>query len=94
MLAKEKCGSSVLDVVIDSGGAEIMAQTRKILKNGGRVVCYGMCVPCNLNLRRQFADDLSSRTASPKITFTMREVLKNQQLIGTSSCEHLISTGP
>lgn len=69
MLAKEKCGSSVLDVVIDSGGAEIMAQTRKILKNGGRVVCYGM-------------------TASPKITFTMREVLKNQQLIGSTMGSH------
>ena len=28
-----------------------------------------------------------SRTANPKITFTMREVLKNQQLIGTCSRE-------
>lgn len=31
-----------LDVVIDSGGGEIMMQTNKLLKHGGRVVCYGM----------------------------------------------------
>ncbi|KAG5730804.1 hypothetical protein E4T56_gene6362 [Termitomyces sp. T112] len=58
-----------LDVVIDSGGGEIMMQTSKILKHGGRVVCYGM-------------------TASPKITFTMREVLKNLRLIGSTMGSH------
>jgi NADPH:quinone reductase-like Zn-dependent oxidoreductase len=42
MLAKDKPGSAVLDVVIDSGGGEIMAQTSKILKRGGKVICYGM----------------------------------------------------
>jgi NADPH:quinone reductase-like Zn-dependent oxidoreductase len=42
LLAKDKQGGGVLDIVIDSGGGEIMAQTSKILKRGGRVVCYGM----------------------------------------------------
>ncbi|KAG6830497.1 hypothetical protein H0H87_007854 [Tephrocybe sp. NHM501043] len=60
----------LLDVVIDSGGGEIMMQTSKVLKQGGRVVCYGM-------------------TASPKISFTMREVLKNQRLIGSTMGSHL-----
>ena len=32
----------MLDVVIDSGGGNIMAQTGRILKHGGSVVCYGM----------------------------------------------------
>ncbi|KAF8151082.1 hypothetical protein K438DRAFT_1688264 [Mycena galopus ATCC 62051] len=31
-----------LAAVIDSGGDEILAKTSKYLKNGGRVVCYGM----------------------------------------------------
>lgn len=34
----------MLDAVIDSAGGDIMGQTGKILKLGGRVVCYGMCV--------------------------------------------------
>ncbi|EPQ57803.1 NAD P-binding protein [Gloeophyllum trabeum ATCC 11539] len=59
----------LLDVIVDSGGGEIMTSTNKILKAGGRVVCYGM-------------------TAVPKITFTMREVLKNQQLIGSTMGSH------
>ncbi|KAG6816080.1 hypothetical protein H0H93_008559, partial [Arthromyces matolae] len=58
-----------LDLVIDSGGGEIMTQTSRILKHGGRVVCYGM-------------------TASSKISFTMREVLKNQRLIGSTMGSH------
>lgn len=33
-----------LSAVIDSGGGDIMGQTGKILKAGGRVVVYGMCV--------------------------------------------------
>ncbi|KZT23992.1 NAD(P)-binding protein [Neolentinus lepideus HHB14362 ss-1] len=64
--SKEK---PLLDVVIDSGGGEIMTATNKILRAGGRVVCYGM-------------------TAVPKISFTMREVLKNQQLIGSTMGSH------
>ncbi|KIK57696.1 hypothetical protein GYMLUDRAFT_45863 [Collybiopsis luxurians FD-317 M1] len=56
---------AVLDAVIDSGGGEIMASVSSILKQGGRVVCYGM-------------------TANPKITFTMREVLRNQKLLGST----------
>ncbi|KAK2462463.1 hypothetical protein APHAL10511_005433 [Amanita phalloides] len=67
--AKENGGKDVLDVVIDSAGGDIMAQTGKILKQGGSVVCYGM-------------------TASPKITFTMREVLKNQHLLGSTMGSH------
>ncbi len=34
----------MLDAIIDSAGGDIMGQTGKILKLGGRVVCYGMCV--------------------------------------------------
>lgn len=40
--AKEIGGTGLLDVVIDSGGGDILAQTGKILKHGGSVVCYGM----------------------------------------------------
>jgi NADPH:quinone reductase-like Zn-dependent oxidoreductase len=42
MLARNGSSDGVLDVVIDSGGGDIMTQTSKILKRGGRVVCYGM----------------------------------------------------
>lgn len=69
LLANEKNGSGELDVIIDSGGGEIMVQAGKILRQGGRVVCYGM-------------------TANPKINFTMREVLKNQRLIGSTMGSH------
>jgi NADPH:quinone reductase-like Zn-dependent oxidoreductase len=37
-----KEGNGKLDAVIDSGGGDLMIQTAKILKPGGRVVCYGM----------------------------------------------------
>ncbi|KAF9068592.1 NAD(P)-binding protein [Rhodocollybia butyracea] len=57
--------STFLDAVIDSGGGDIMSLVGSILKQGGRVVCYGM-------------------TANPKITFTMREVLRNQKLLGST----------
>ncbi|KAH7906106.1 hypothetical protein BJ138DRAFT_1163409 [Hygrophoropsis aurantiaca] len=57
--------SNQLDAVVDSGGGDIMAQVGKILKAGGKVVCYGM-------------------TAGPQVKFTMREVLKNQRLIGST----------
>ncbi|KAG6810849.1 hypothetical protein H0H92_010064 [Tricholoma furcatifolium] len=58
-----------LDLVVDSAGGDLMAQVGKILRQGGRVVCYGM-------------------TANPKITLTMREVLKNQRLIGSTMGSH------
>ncbi|KAF9449462.1 NAD(P)-binding protein [Macrolepiota fuliginosa MF-IS2] len=61
--------NSELDAVIDSGGGDIMTKVTKSLKQGGRVVCYGM-------------------TAAPTITFTMREVLKNQKLLGSTMGSH------
>jgi len=67
--AKENGGTETLDVVIDSGGGDIMAQIGKMLKQGGSVVCYGM-------------------TGGPKITFTMREVLKNQHVLGSTMGSH------
>ncbi|KAF8177240.1 chaperonin 10-like protein [Pholiota molesta] len=60
---------AMLDAIIDSAGGDIMGQAGKILKQGGRVVCYGM-------------------TASPKITLTMRQVLANQQLLGSTMGSH------
>ncbi|KAG6911397.1 hypothetical protein DXG01_016494 [Tephrocybe rancida] len=63
-----------LDVVIDSGGDDIMMQTGKILKQGGRVVCYGMTA--------------GTANGEAKISFTMREVLKNQRLIGSTMGSH------
>jgi hypothetical protein len=33
---------AVLDAVIDSGGGDIMRSMGTILKQGGKVVCYGM----------------------------------------------------
>ncbi|KAF4608282.1 hypothetical protein EYR40_000626 [Pleurotus pulmonarius] len=54
----------LLDAVIDSAGGDI-SELGKIVKAGGRFVCYGM-------------------TADPKITFTMREVMKNYKLLGST----------
>lgn len=34
--------NSQLDAVIDSAGGDIMGQVTNILKQGGKVVCYGM----------------------------------------------------
>jgi len=42
-----------------------MQKLSKVLKEGGKVVCYGM-------------------TSGSKITFKMQQVLKNQQLIGST----------
>ncbi|CAA7271074.1 unnamed protein product [Cyclocybe aegerita] len=67
LLAKDR--HTVLDAIIDSAGGDIMGQAGKILKQGGRVVCYGM-------------------TASPAIPLTMRQVLANQQLIGSTMGSH------
>ncbi|EAU80627.1 hypothetical protein CC1G_10194 [Coprinopsis cinerea okayama7 len=70
LIQKQKKGA-LLDSVIDSGGADILTQVTKVklLKPGGKVVCYGM-------------------TAGPTITMTMREVLQNQQLIGSTMGSH------
>ncbi|KAG1827428.1 uncharacterized protein BJ212DRAFT_1565534 [Suillus subaureus] len=65
LLAKNSGKSAKIDAVIDSGGGDIMTQVNSILKQGGKVVVYGM-------------------TANPQIKFTMREVLKNQRLIGST----------
>ncbi|KAH7924734.1 NAD(P)-binding protein [Leucogyrophana mollusca] len=62
-------GQTKIDAVVDSGGGDIMSRVNKVLKAGGRVVCYGM-------------------TANPQIKFTMREVLKNQQLVGSTMGSH------
>jgi len=40
-----------LDVVIDSAGGEIMQQTSKILRSGGRVVVYGMTADSKIPYR-------------------------------------------
>ncbi|EGN95835.1 hypothetical protein SERLA73DRAFT_155109 [Serpula lacrymans var. lacrymans S7.3] len=68
-IIKEGNGTGKIDAIVDSGGGDIMGQASKVLKAGGKVVCYGM-------------------TANPKITFTMREVLKNQRLIGSTMGSH------
>ncbi|KAF4614488.1 hypothetical protein D9613_002477 [Agrocybe pediades] len=65
LLAKDAGKGAMIDAIIDSAGGDIMGQAGKLLKQGGRVVCYGM-------------------TASPKITLTIRQVLANQQLIGST----------
>lgn len=55
-----------LDVVLDSAGGAISAQSIGAgLRSGGRVVCFGM-------------------TAQPQIPFTMREVLKNVDVLGST----------
>ena len=42
LLKNDEAGSGVVDAIIDSAGGDIFGQTRKILKQGGKVVCYGM----------------------------------------------------
>ncbi|KAF9473863.1 NAD(P)-binding protein [Pholiota conissans] len=69
MLLNTNKKGAMLDAIIDSAGGDIMGQAGKILKQGGRVVCYGM-------------------TANPKITLTMRQVLANQQLLGSTMGSH------
>lgn len=55
-----------LDAVIDSAGGEVPAQAAIAgLKNGGKIVCYGM-------------------TAVPKMTITMREILRNVDVLGST----------
>jgi NADPH:quinone reductase-like Zn-dependent oxidoreductase len=56
-------GESLLDSVIDSAGGAIAQQVGRVLRQGGRIVIFGM-------------------TVAPQTQFTMREVLRNQRLIG------------
>jgi NADPH:quinone reductase-like Zn-dependent oxidoreductase len=43
LLLQDTDGTGKIDVVIDSGGGDqLMTQVGKVLKTGGRVVCYGM----------------------------------------------------
>jgi NADPH:quinone reductase-like Zn-dependent oxidoreductase len=42
LLTKNSKKGATLDAIIDSAGGDIMGQAGKILKQGGRVVCYGM----------------------------------------------------
>jgi len=58
-------GESLLDSVIDSAGGTIAQQVGRVLRQGGRIVIYGM-------------------TVARQAPFTMREVLRNQQLIGST----------
>jgi len=69
LLAKNGNKPAKIDAVIDSGGGDIMTRVGSILKQGGKVVVYGM-------------------TANPQIKFTMREVLRNQRLIGSTMGSH------
>jgi NADPH:quinone reductase-like Zn-dependent oxidoreductase len=40
---------TMLDAVIDSGGGDILGQISNYLKQGGKVVCYGMCAQHQFN---------------------------------------------
>jgi NADPH:quinone reductase-like Zn-dependent oxidoreductase len=42
LLAKNSGKSAKIDAVVDSGGGDIMTQVNSILKQGGKVVVYGM----------------------------------------------------
>ena len=75
-------GAAHLDAIVDSAGGDMMNQVGKILKLGGRVVCYGMCVRYHSGGKNKCSQYY--RTAAPTITFTMRQVLANQQLLGKS----------
>ncbi|KAH9931711.1 NAD(P)-binding protein [Epithele typhae] len=58
-------GGGLLSTVIDSAGGDIMTKTSPLLKQGGRVVVYGM-------------------HAHPAVTMTMREVMRNQRMLGST----------
>lgn len=76
-------GRGELDAVIDAGGGDVLGMLGKpgLLKFGGKVVCYGMFVNCLFCFRDSVLTNMC-RTASPKITMTMRNVMANHQLIG------------
>ena len=59
-------GGSLLDSVIDSAEGTIAQQVGRMLRQGGRT---GSIV-------------IYGMTVTPQAPFTMREVLRNQQLIG------------
>ncbi|KII88285.1 hypothetical protein PLICRDRAFT_124628 [Plicaturopsis crispa FD-325 SS-3] len=65
LISAQQGNGALLDVIIDSGGGDILGQAGKFLKHGGRVVCYGM-------------------TAAPLVKFTMRDVMRNHKLIGST----------
>lgn len=90
LLEKNHGKGALLSSVIDSGGGDIMGQAGKILKGGGKVVVYGMLVACDDMHVLLSCTDSINRTASPKISLTMREVLKNQQLIGKPAIEPVL----
>ena len=90
-----------------------MSKVGRVLRRGGKVVVYGMCVYFRYSLLQRrignhyyspmvsthpppyaYAFLLNNRTANPKITFTMREVLKNQRLIGRVPQLQLFSSNP
>ncbi|KAI0034537.1 NAD-P-binding protein [Vararia minispora EC-137] len=64
-----KGDNPTLDVVIDSAGGPIVQQTSRMVKHGGRFVCYGM-------------------TVAPTISLTMREVMQNMKLLGSTMGSH------
>lgn len=91
----KKNGAAQLSVVVDAGGGDIMGKTSGLLKQGGRVVVYGMSVssffspflPPPSSLMRHFHELTTAilpRHAAPKVTMTMREVMKNQRLLGST----------
>jgi hypothetical protein len=43
MIVKKTSNKAMLDAVIDSGG-DFIDETRKVLKQGGKIVCYGMYI--------------------------------------------------
>lgn len=57
VLKKDNPRMPFLSAVIDSAGGDLMSKVNKVLKPGGRVVVYGMCV-----LPRQLSCDACSLT--------------------------------
>ncbi|KAL0575682.1 hypothetical protein V5O48_006293 [Marasmius crinis-equi] len=64
-ILKKTSDHGVLDVVIDSGGGDVFGALGAALKQGGRVVSFGM-------------------HATPEIKYTMRQVMRNQKLLGST----------
>lgn len=54
LLKKDSPRMPFLSAVIDSAGGDLMGKVNKILKPGGRVVVYGMCVHPRLQPPRSF----------------------------------------
>lgn len=42
-IVKKTSNKPTVDAVIDSGG-ELIGEARKVLKQGGKIVCYGMYI--------------------------------------------------